>query len=103
MSAEKITRYLSGFGLSFLITSFANALLVIAKENYLPLKDGMKALSGHHWTTHGIFVLALFVILGLVFSQTVSEKNWGEEKLVPMILTGTIVGSLLIMGFFLIH
>jgi hypothetical protein len=103
MSENKLTQYVRGFGLSFFATSIASALLVIAKEENAALKDAMKALSGHHWTTHGIVVVGLFIILGFVLSKLNLDEKLGENRLVPMILTGAFAGVLLITGFFLIE
>ena len=69
-----------GFGVSFFVASLFNALLIITKETYAPLKDWMKSLSGHHWTTHGIFVIALFIVLGFILSKIIKlpEAFYGE-------------------------
>lgn len=103
MTADKIANYVSGFGFSFLFTSILSTLLLIAKEENAALKDGMKALSGHHWTTHGILVVALFLILGVVLSRFHLEAKWSENKLIPIILTGAFTGLLVIGGFFLLE
>ena len=92
-----------GFGVSFFVASLFNALLIITKETYAPLKDWMKSLSGHHWTTHGIFVIVLFIILGFILSKTNLDEKIDAVKTSLFIIAGTVFGALIIVGFFFKH
>jgi hypothetical protein len=92
-----------GLGVSFFVAGLFNALLIIAKESYAPLKDWMKSLSGHHWTTHGIFVIVLFIILGFVLSKTTLDEKIDAAKTSLFIIAGTVFGGLIIVGFFFKH
>jgi hypothetical protein len=92
-----------GFGVSYLVASIFNALLIIAKETYAPLKDWMKSLFGHHWTTHGIFVIVLFVVLGYLFSKTNLVRKVDADNTSGMVIAGTLLGGLIIVGFFFKH
>lgn len=92
-----------GFGVSFLFASIFNGLLIIAKETYAPLKDLMKSLSGHHWITHGIFVIVLFLVLGYIFSKTDMDRKIDADKTSGLVIVGTVLGGLIIVGFFFKH
>jgi hypothetical protein len=92
-----------GFGISFVIASIFNGLLIVAKENYAPLKDWMKSLSGHHWTTHGIFVIVLFILLGFILSKTDLNRKIDAYKTSWMVIAGTVLGGLIIVGFYFKH
>jgi hypothetical protein len=92
-----------GFGISFLIASIFNGLLIIAKESYAPLKNWMKSLSGHHWITHGIIVIVLFIILGYIFSKTEMDKKIDANNTSGLVIVGTVLGGLIIVGFFFKH
>jgi formate hydrogenlyase subunit 3/multisubunit Na+/H+ antiporter MnhD subunit len=92
-----------GFGISFLIACIINGLLIIAKESYAPLKIWMKSLSSHHWITHGIFVIVLFIIFGYIFSKTDIDKKIDADKISGLVIAGTILGGLIIAGFFFKH
>jgi hypothetical protein len=100
---QVLDKYSVGFGVSFLVTSVFNGLLIVAKENYAPLKDWMKSLSGHHWITHGIFVIALFIVLGYFLSKADLEKKINADKTSGMVIAGTVLGGLIIVGFFFKH
>jgi len=92
-----------GFGVSFLIASIFNGLLIVAKESYAPLKDWMKSLSGHHWMTHGIFVIVLFIVLGYIFSRTDLNRKIDADRTSGLVIAGTVLGGLIIAGFFFKH
>jgi hypothetical protein len=48
----------------------AHALTVLAfvKDSYPPLNSFMASLTGHHWRTHGLVDVAVFIVLGLLFT-----------------------------------
>ena len=64
-----ISKYTNSFGLSLALASVANGLLVIAKESSPAVQAGMQKITGHHWITHSVVILALFFGCGLLFAQ----------------------------------
>ena len=102
---EKKLKYTTGFFLSFVITSLFNALLVVLKETYTPLKTWMAAVFSHHWIAHGVFVLTLFVVLGLILSDAkIEEKLKLDDKKMSIALIATvIISGIIISGFYLVH
>jgi hypothetical protein len=80
----------SGFALSAAITILFNTALAWAKDAYPPLNTFMKSLTGHHWTTHGLADLFLFIGLGLIFSKSGIAEKINPARLAPM-LAGTVV------------
>jgi formate hydrogenlyase subunit 3/multisubunit Na+/H+ antiporter MnhD subunit len=100
---QGLDKWSVGFGISFLVASLFNALLIVAKESYAPLKDWMKALSGHHWISHGIFVIVLFIALGYALSRTDLDETIDAAKTAWMVIAGTVLGGLIIVGFFFKH
>ena len=100
---QALDRYSVGFGVSFLIASIFNGLLVVAKESYAPLMNWMKSLSGHHWITHGIFVIIMFVVFGYIFSINGMAKKFDANRISGMVIAGTVLGGLIIVGFFFKH
>jgi uncharacterized membrane protein SirB2 len=104
MEQNEIGKYTRSFGLSFAITSVISALLVILKElNEESILAWMKAATGHHWVTHGVVNLIVFIVLGWALSR----PNRGQGvKISANVLAMSIVGAvvisgLLIMGFYL--
>jgi lipoprotein signal peptidase len=104
MEQNEIGKYTRSFGLSFAITSVLSALLVILKElNEDTVLAWMKAATGHHWVTHGVLNLIVFVVLGWALSR----PNRGQgvkisaNGLVMSIVGAVVISGLLIMGFYL--
>jgi hypothetical protein len=98
-------KYTRGFGISLITVMLVNAVLTVIKESYEPILKGMAAICGHHWITHGIIVVLLFFILGFLFSSGQSgETSWPSAKGVTIgTIVSTIIGVILIGGFYLIE
>jgi hypothetical protein len=92
-----------GFGLSVAITSLISALLVILKELNEGLVTFMKNLTVHHWVTHGIFDVIVFVALGLLLSRSNGGQgpDITDEKLIKVVAGGFLLGCFIIAGFYL--
>ncbi|MDR3497428.1 MAG: hypothetical protein P4L82_22780 [Ancalomicrobiaceae bacterium] len=81
----------AAFGLAAAITILFNTLLAWVKDAYDPLNTFMASLTGHHWRTHGIADVIVFLVLGFVFlSQGV--------KLDGVRLAVYLAGSCIIAG-----
>jgi len=96
MKNIEIGKYGSSFGLSFAITSLFSALLVVLKEtSQHTVLAWMKAVTPHHWITHTLLDLILFVVLGLALAK--ANKGQGI-KISPNRLNTVIVGAFVISG-----
>jgi uncharacterized Tic20 family protein len=106
MENSEVGKYTRSFGLSFAITSVVSALLVILKEsNEEGVLALMKAVTGHHWVTHGLINLILFVILGWALSKANNGQGirMSANGLVSCIVGAVIISGVLISGFYLLH
>ena len=106
MANSEIGKYTRSFGLSFAITSVFSALLVILKESSEEgILKWMVAVTGHHWVTHGLINLILFVVLGWALSR--AGKGQGVKisanALVSCIVGAVIISGILIAGFYLVE
>lgn len=105
LEKSTLNKYTVSFGLSLGIASIVNALLVIAKESSPSrVMPWMKRLTGHHWSTHCLIVLAIFVFLGLLFSRLNGGKGptLSANAVMLAVSAGVIVGCLTIVGFYII-
>jgi hypothetical protein len=93
MEDKSLSSVIPGFGLSFLVVSIINAILVIVKDSNEGLKKWMAGLLGHHWITHGVFVIILFFVLGWLFSRIKFDEQWYGAKTATIILIGAIIGG----------
>jgi hypothetical protein len=92
-----------GFGLSVAAVNILNMLLVVFKELAPSLKKAMAAGTGHHWTTHGVLLVGLFIVLGFVFSSAIKPESWSAGKLSRTIVWSVIIGGCLLAVFYLLH
>lgn len=92
-SASSLDSVSAAFALSAAVTVVFNTLLAWVKDAYDPLNKFMASLSGHHWTTHGLADVLLFVVLGFVF------LNLGTaQRMTPKHLIETLVGAVIAAG-----
>jgi hypothetical protein len=103
MEEKTAWKLVPGFGISLLVVSLFNSALVMAKELNPALLAWMKALTGHHWITHGVLVLVSFFVLGLVLSRVDFGEKVTASKLAAMVAAGVILGGGSIGLFFLVH
>lgn len=101
MDNQKLDMKSAAFGLSAIITILLNTLLVWAKESYKPLEEAMTTLSGHHWITHSIFDIVLFIGLGYVFYYINVADKIRDARLVNILYLSVIVSTLGLASWFL--
>ena len=97
--ADSAAETVTAFGIPYAITALLNVLLVIVKENVPGFQDGMVAITGHHWVTHGLFDIVVFVVLGLILMRT-SVAKMPASSLVNYIVASTVVSGLILVGYF---
>ena len=96
MEQTELGKYTRSFGLSLGITSLCSALLVIIKETHEEtVLAWMKTVTLHHWVTHGLINLALFVVLGWALSR---PNNGNGIRISPNALSLCIAGAVVISG-----
>ena len=99
---QPLGKHTEAFGLSLAITNVISALLVVAKEKSDALMAWLTAATGHHWVTHGVLVLGLFLVLGLLLSRR--QRAWsrpGSHVVALAVGTSVVASGLIIAGFFL--
>jgi len=103
METPGLSKYTISFGLSLALASVVNALLVIAKEKIPNVMAALHSMTGHHWISHSIIVLVLFVAFGWIFAQANEGRGPGisVHRLLGLLVSGVLTGALLILGFYL--
>jgi len=92
----------SAFGLSAAIACLFNTALAWAKDAYAPLNKFMASLTGHHWITHGLADLIVFVGLGLIFMKTSAVSKIKPDRLISILTWSVIAASLGLFAWFLL-
>jgi hypothetical protein len=98
---NSLSKYTVSFGLALAIASVVNAMLVIVKEKSPRVMEGMKGLTGHHWVTHSLVVILLFLGLGWGLAQG-GGKRMASRALLGWLFGGVVIGAGLIVGFYLL-
>jgi hypothetical protein len=96
-----IDRPTYAFGMGFVIAALFNAVLVIAKQSQPGLFAWMSALTGHHWMTHGLLVMAVFFVSG---GSLLFIKPQASTRVVTRyIAASTILSTGVIAGYFFVR
>jgi len=105
METNGIGKYTTSFGMSLAITSVVSALLVVVKEmsenTVLAL---MKGITFHHWFTHSLFILILFVVVGWLLARSNGGQGvkMGVNRFISTLVGAVVVSGLIIAGFYLV-
>jgi hypothetical protein len=103
MNGKQLSGNTVGFGLSVAITSILSLLLVLIKETHPPVVDWMKNLTSHHWITHGLIDVVLFVLIGIILSRLGVGKGLAAKPkaLVCLIVSAVVISFVVLSGFYL--
>ena len=96
---DKLNPSMAGFAWSYAVNSLLNGILVILKATSAGFKAFVTSILGHHWATHGAFILVLFLLLGFIFSAMKLGANVKPVTLTWTIVLSTAVGALIIIVF----
>jgi hypothetical protein len=96
-----VDKYFVGFGLSLVVTILLNAVILLFKEISTNVMNAMKAALGHHWTTHGVILIVVFVVLGFILSNVKLKTKWDSQRMLKYIIWAVIISTAIIAGFFL--
>jgi multisubunit Na+/H+ antiporter MnhB subunit len=96
-NSDKLSPATTGFALAAAVAILFNTALAWAKDAYAPLNAWLKSLTGHHWTTHGLFDLAIFIVLGFVFTNSKIGANMDSKRLTGALTLAVTVAALGLM------
>ncbi len=103
MTTSTLNAQTRAFGLSAAVTCVASALLVVVKETNEGLLKFMKTITVHHWVTHGLFAVLLFLALGLLLARSNNGQGpaIGDDTVVKAVAGGFLLGCVIIAAFYL--
>ena len=84
----------AGFALAAAITVLFNTALAWAKDAYEPLNSFMKSLTGHHWITHGLADLIVFMGLGMIFTKTRVAEKMAPDRVISTLVSAVVIAAL---------
>jgi hypothetical protein len=92
----------AAFVLAAAITVVFNTALAWVKDAYEPVNSFMQSVAGHHWTTHGLADVILFLGLGLIFMKTKVAEKIGPNRLVSILVWAVVTASVGLFVWFLL-
>jgi len=103
MENTSLSKRSVAFGIALAVACVVNALIVVVKEKSDGVMAWMKKLTGHHWTTHSVIVVILFLGLGCLLAQVRGGRgiNMTAMGLIGTVVSGVAVAGLIIIGFYL--
>jgi hypothetical protein len=90
----------AAFGVSAAIAILFNMLLAWVKDAVEPLNNAMAALTGHHWITHGLLNLLVFLVGGIVLMRR-GVRITGAQLAVVIAVAAVVGGGGLGLWFVL--
>jgi hypothetical protein len=98
--ADTSNRTAAAFGVAAAVTVVFNVVLAFIKDAYAPLNTFMANLTGHHWVTHGLADLLLFLLLGWLFTARGIPARGLTESLVVAVGGATIAAGVALAAWF---
>jgi cation transport ATPase len=92
--ATSLSSTTTGFALAAAITALFNTGLAWAKDASPALNNFMKTVGGHHWTTHGLVDLVLFIGLGIIFTRTRAGEKIDPKRFNMVLVAAVAIAAL---------
>lgn len=89
--------------LSAIVTIVFVTAITVAAEMLPALKDALKNLSGHHWTSKSLLSVAVYFVLLAVMYYLIQPTASAIRKSFYVLAGTAIVGYAVLVGFFLEH
>ena len=88
-----------GYGIAAIVAILGNTALTWVKETNPAVNAFMKQFMYHHWITHGVAVLLVFLVLGFLLSRIVRPST--GRTLAPALVAASAFGALGLVALFL--
>lgn len=100
-SSSLAVRLAAAFGLAAAIAIAFNTVLAWTKDAFEPLNAFMAGLTGHHWITHGLAEVVLFLVLGAGLSWFGRPRQLSGALTIGVAGTAVVAGAGLALWFVL--
>ena len=97
---KRLSSMTSSLAISTGVAGILNAIIVILKDEFHGFKKLLASITGHHWASHGLLLLLLWLIVAFILNlkrvEIETESAW------KWVMLGNIVGILLIVIYYLL-
>jgi amino acid transporter len=94
---------IKAFSISSIVSIGIVTLITFIGEFSAPFKNGLAALTGHHWVTKSIIGMIVFVILSIILNFTLKPDNENSAKYIWSTFGVALGSSVVLFLFFTIH
>jgi hypothetical protein len=98
---QQLDRTTTAFGLAAAVAILFNTILAWIKDAFEPLNSFMASLTGHHWITHSLADVIVFLVLGFVFLRLGTAERMSAMALIQTLVVAVVVAGLGLVGWFL--
>jgi hypothetical protein len=100
--ASTLSTTAAAFSVAAAITLVFNAVLTIVKDSSEPLNNFMAGVLGHHWITHGVLIIVVYLVLGWVLTKSEVVRGLSDSTLIGSVVIATLInGGVIALWFFL--
>ncbi len=98
---ETLGKKTTGYSIAAAIAILFNTVLTWVKETNPAVNVAMKNLLGHHWITHGVAVVLVFVVVGYLLSRVPSVRRTRGNLVTTLLVVSVLAGGLGLVVLFL--
>jgi len=96
---KRLSSITSSLAISTGVAGILNAIIVILKDESHGFKKLLASVTGHHWVSHGLLLLLLWLIVAFILAF--KNVRIGPEKAWRWIFWGNFVGVIILVIFYL--
>jgi hypothetical protein len=98
--ATGLSHTASAYGTGAAVAVLFNTLLAWIKDSSDALNTAMAHTLGHHWTTHGVAVVLVFLVVGFLLSLRQGDVFTGYWTIYALVVS-VVAAGLGLLGWFL--
>jgi hypothetical protein len=100
---DRLSHTAIAYGIGASVAVLFNTLLAWVKDSYDPLNTAMARLTGHHWTTHGLAVVLVFLMVGFAISRGHEDSLKGPYAPIAVLCGSVVLAGLGLVGWFVFN
>jgi hypothetical protein len=94
---------IKALSISSIISIGIVTLITLIGEFSAPFKNGLAALTSHHWVTKSIIGMIVFVILSIILGYMIKPDNENSAKYIWSTFGVALGSAVVLFLFFTIH
>lgn len=97
---ETLGKKTTGYTIAAAVAILFNTALTWIKEENPAVNTAMKNLLGHHWITHGVAVVVVFLVLGFLLARMPAVRRTRGSLVTTLLIVSVVAGGLGLAALF---